>query len=107
MGLACCYWRPPSLYLCRTSTASFPRHNKHSTSLPPTRINLTALDTQLCVIWTTSLSMSIVSLLGVEVKNNPATFDAPYEFLITFECHEPLQKGDSDSQLLVSYADRL
>ncbi|KAK3207248.1 hypothetical protein GRF29_103g327898 [Pseudopithomyces chartarum] len=36
--------------------------------------------------------MSIVSLLGVEVKNNPATFDAPYEFLITFECHEPLQK---------------
>jgi histone chaperone ASF1 len=51
--------------------------------------------------------MSIVSLLGVEVKNNPATFDAPYEFLITFECHEPLQKGDSDSQLLVSYADRL
>lgn len=38
--------------------------------------------------------MSIVSLLGVEVKNNPATFDAPYEFLITFECHEPLQKGN-------------
>ena len=37
--------------------------------------------------------MSIVSLLGVEVKNNPATFDAPYEFLIAFECHEPLQKG--------------
>ncbi|KAF1977172.1 histone deposition protein Asf1 [Bimuria novae-zelandiae CBS 107.79] len=36
--------------------------------------------------------MSIVSLLGVEVRNNPTTFDAPYEFLITFECHEPLQK---------------
>lgn len=38
--------------------------------------------------------MSIVSLLGVEVKNNPTTFDAPYEFLITFECHEQLQKGE-------------
>jgi histone chaperone ASF1 len=37
--------------------------------------------------------MSVVSLLGVEVKNNPATFDAPYEFEITFECLEQLQKG--------------
>ncbi|KAF2641415.1 histone deposition protein Asf1 [Massarina eburnea CBS 473.64] len=36
--------------------------------------------------------MSVVSLLGVEVKNNPATFDAPYEFEITFECLEQLQK---------------
>lgn len=37
--------------------------------------------------------MSVVSLLGVEVKNNPAPFDAPYEFEITFECLEQLQKG--------------
>ena len=37
--------------------------------------------------------MSVVSLLGCEVKNNPATFDAPYEFEITFECLEQLQKG--------------
>ncbi|KAF1956635.1 histone deposition protein Asf1 [Byssothecium circinans] len=36
--------------------------------------------------------MSVVSLLGVEVKNNPATFDAPYEFEITFECLEQLKK---------------
>ncbi|KAF2129937.1 histone deposition protein Asf1 [Dothidotthia symphoricarpi CBS 119687] len=36
--------------------------------------------------------MSVVSLLGVEVKNNPAPFDAPYEFEITFECLEQLQK---------------
>ncbi|KAF9701866.1 hypothetical protein EKO04_000690 [Ascochyta lentis] len=36
--------------------------------------------------------MSVVSLLGVEVKNNPAQFDAPYEFEITFECLEQLQK---------------
>jgi hypothetical protein len=39
--------------------------------------------------------MSVVSLLGVEVKNNPAPFDAPYEFEITFECLEQLQKGES------------
>jgi hypothetical protein len=39
--------------------------------------------------------MSVVSLLGVEVKNNPAQFDAPYEFEITFECLEQLQKGRS------------
>ncbi|KAL5121031.1 Histone chaperone asf1 [Pleosporales sp. CAS-2024a] len=36
--------------------------------------------------------MSVVSLLGVEVKNNPAPFNAPYEFEITFECLEQLQK---------------
>ncbi|PVI06969.1 histone deposition protein Asf1 [Periconia macrospinosa] len=36
--------------------------------------------------------MSVVSLLSVEVKNNPATFNAPYEFEITFECLEQLQK---------------
>ncbi|KAG9204578.1 Histone chaperone asf1 [Epicoccum nigrum] len=40
--------------------------------------------------------MSVVSLLGVEVKNNPAQFDAPYEFEITFECLEQLQKGDNE-----------
>ena len=39
-------------------------------------------------------NMSVVSLLGVEVKNNPARFDEPYEFEITFECLEQLQKGE-------------
>jgi hypothetical protein len=43
--------------------------------------------------------MSVVSLLGVEVKNNPAQFDAPYEFEITFECLEQLQKGRSREAL--------
>jgi histone chaperone ASF1 len=33
-----------------------------------------------------------VSLLNVSVRNNPAPFNAPYEFEITFECLEPLQK---------------
>lgn len=37
--------------------------------------------------------MSVVSLLGVKVLNNPAPFTAPYEFEITFECLEQLQKG--------------
>ena len=37
--------------------------------------------------------MSVVSLLGVDVLNNPAKFGDPYEFEITFECLESLQKG--------------
>ncbi|KAL9106941.1 MAG: hypothetical protein Q9227_008064 [Pyrenula ochraceoflavens] len=36
--------------------------------------------------------MSVVSLLGVKVNNNPAAFSDPYEFEITFECLEQLQK---------------
>ena len=43
--------------------------------------------------------MSVVSLLGVEVKNNPAAFNAPYEFEITFECLEQLQKGTKPATL--------
>lgn len=42
--------------------------------------------------------MSVVSLLGVEVKNNPARFDEPYEFEITFECLEQLQKGSNSGK---------
>jgi histone chaperone ASF1 len=38
--------------------------------------------------------MSVVSLLGVKIVNNPAPFLAPYQFEITFECLEQLQKGD-------------
>ena len=37
--------------------------------------------------------MSVVSLLGVKVLNNPAKFGDPYRFEITFECLEQLQKG--------------
>ncbi|KAH8592292.1 ASF1 like histone chaperone-domain-containing protein [Bisporella sp. PMI_857] len=36
--------------------------------------------------------MSVVSLLGVNVLNNPAKFSDPYQFEITFECLEELQK---------------
>ena len=38
--------------------------------------------------------MSVVSLLGVKVLNNPAKFNDSYEFEITFECLEQLQKGE-------------
>lgn len=36
--------------------------------------------------------MSIVSLLGINVLNNPAKFTDHYEFEITFECLEPLKE---------------
>ncbi|KAJ5924681.1 Histone chaperone asf1 [Penicillium verhagenii] len=36
--------------------------------------------------------MSVVSLLGVKILNNPATFTASYQFEITFECLEQLHK---------------
>ena len=41
--------------------------------------------------------MSVVSLLGVKVLNNPAKFTDSYEFEITFECLEQLQKGLHES----------
>jgi hypothetical protein len=52
--------------------------------------------------------MSVVSLLGVKVLNNPAPFSAPYEFEITFECLEQLREGktrDLDSPR-INNADR-
>ncbi|GAB7352145.1 hypothetical protein MBLNU459_g2635t1 [Dothideomycetes sp. NU459] len=41
--------------------------------------------------------MAAVSLLNVAVRNNPAPFNSPYEFEITFECLETLSK-DLDSE---------
>ena len=43
--------------------------------------------------------MSVVSLLGVKVLNNPAKFSDSYHFEITFECLEQLQKGRGDVML--------
>lgn len=53
--------------------------------------------------------MSVVSLLGVKILNNPAPFLAPYEFEITFECLEQLQKGKRLHLLVfhVSVTDRI
>jgi len=39
--------------------------------------------------------MSVVSLLGVNVLNNPARFTDKYTFEITFECLEQLEKGNA------------
>jgi histone chaperone ASF1 len=39
-----------------------------------------------------TVTMSVVTLLDVKVLNNPAPFDAPYQFEITFESLENLQK---------------
>lgn len=36
--------------------------------------------------------MSVVSLLGVNILNNPARFTDKYDLEITFECLEPLEK---------------
>lgn len=37
--------------------------------------------------------MSVVSLLGVQIMNNPAKFTDQYNFEITFECMEHLRNG--------------
>lgn len=37
--------------------------------------------------------MSLVSLLNVQVLNNPAKFTEPYKFEISFECLEELKNG--------------
>lgn len=37
--------------------------------------------------------MAVVSVLNVSILNNPAQFTSPYQFEITFECLEPLQRG--------------
>jgi hypothetical protein len=47
--------------------------------------------------------MSVVSLLGVNVLNNPAKFGDAYEFEITFECLEQLQKGRNMSQFALMF----
>ena len=51
--------------------------------------------------------MSVVSLLGVKVLNNPAKFTDKYQFEITFECLEQLQKGKAGSYITVSPAQSL
>ena len=48
--------------------------------------------------------MSVVSLLGVKIVNNPATFLDPYQFEITFECLEQLQKGLFEFKNLIAIA---
>lgn len=42
--------------------------------------------------------MSVVSLLGVSIQNNPASFTDSYLFDITFECLETLKQGTRTQQ---------
>lgn len=51
--------------------------------------------------------MSVVSLLGVKVLNNPAAFSDSYEFEITFECLEQLQKGKTTLRSLSDFINRI
>eukprot|EP00871_Galdieria_phlegrea_P005212 jgi/Galph1/5692/GphlegSOOS_G4375.1 len=37
--------------------------------------------------------MAAVEVLQVKVENNPATFESPFRFEITYEVREPLQEG--------------
>jgi histone chaperone ASF1 len=50
-----------------------------------------------------SAKMSVVSLLGVNVLNNPAKFTDKYDFEITFECLEPLEKGSYHFALMQNH----
>lgn len=61
--------------------------------------DLGVLSYNLLIASTTEYStMSVVSVLNVTVNDNPAPFGAPYEFEITFECLEALQKGKATLQ---------
>lgn len=42
--------------------------------------------------------MSVVSLIGVKILNNPARFTDKFQMEITFEVLEPLSKGASSSR---------
>jgi histone chaperone ASF1 len=37
--------------------------------------------------------MALVNILNVEVLDNPAPFQNPFQFEITFECIAPLEEG--------------
>jgi histone chaperone ASF1 len=50
--------------------------------------------------------MSVVTLLDVKIINNPAPFDAPYQFEITFESLENLQSDLEWKLIYVGSAQR-
>lgn len=87
-----------SLSLISSGTANIQPHSVHQptllihppiTSVHPSAISNTAYQYDND---TSPPTMATVSILNVSVRNNPAPFNAPYEFEITFECLEPLQK---------------
>ena len=66
----------------------------HNPSNIPSDPQISSLNT-----YTSIGIMSVVSLLGVKVLNNPAPFTSSYEFEITFECLESLKEGESSREL--------
>jgi hypothetical protein len=74
-------------------------HHIHTRRILPPTIKSTAslLSPSHCI---TSINMAAVSLLNVAVRNNPAPFTSPYEFEITFEC---LEKLDKDLEWKLTY----
>lgn len=40
--------------------------------------------------------MSVINLTEIQVLNNPARFQDPYTFKITFECISELTEGEAD-----------
>lgn len=73
-------------------------HRIHIYQQFQTQQHLTTWRPFLHILISTSVKMSVVSLLNVAVRNNPAPFTAPYEFEITFECVEQL-KSDLEWKL--------
>lgn len=43
--------------------------------------------------------MSLVNIANINVLNNPAPFNSPLEFEITFECNAELKDGKRDMNL--------
>ena len=81
-----CLSTPVTCLNTHTRHQIYPEHHIPDLSSSPT----TVLDRN-CTY--TSYAMSVVSLLGVKIQNNPAKFTDNYEFEITFECLDHLQKG--------------
>ena len=46
--------------------------------------------------------MSVVNITNIQVLNNPAKFDTPFAFEITFECISPLKEGELSHSFVAS-----
>ena len=83
---------PPTLLFLFTNKSSYIQHQFFSPQyslLSSNYLKRTHSPSPSVFIFT----MSVVSLLGVKVLDNPAKFADSYHFEITFECLEQLQKG--------------
>ena len=43
--------------------------------------------------------MSLISVTNVEILNNPAKFDEPFQFEISFECIAPVKEGQTRNEI--------